>query len=78
MIVKVKNEILIFNLFNGNAFLNIVILYFLLMRGDVWFANHLVCLFVCFFFFFVFCFVLFCFVFCFESFDLCNTKSDKK
>ena len=32
-----------FNLFNGNAFLNIVILYYLLMRRDVWFANHLVC-----------------------------------
>ena len=29
-------------LFNGNAFLNIVILYYLLMRRDVWFANHLV------------------------------------
>ena len=34
----------IFNLFNGNAFLNIVILYYLLMRRDVWFANHLVLL----------------------------------
>ena len=33
---------MIFNLFNGNAFLNIVILYYLLMRRDVWFANHLV------------------------------------
>ena len=34
---------MIFNLFNGNAFLNIVILYYLLMRQDVWFVNHLVC-----------------------------------
>ena len=43
MIVKVKKwNLLIFNLFNGIAFLNIVILYYLLMRRDVWFANHLV------------------------------------
>ena len=33
---------MIFNLFNGNAFLNIVILYYLPMRRDVWFENHLV------------------------------------
>ena len=47
MIVKVKNDfnLLIFNLFNGNAFLTIVILYYLLIRRDVWFANHLVMLF---------------------------------
>ena len=46
MIVKVKNDfnLLIFNLFNGNAFLTIVILYFLLMRRAVWFENHLVSL----------------------------------
>ena len=37
-----KWNLLIFNLFNGNAFLNIVILYYLLMRPDVWFENHLV------------------------------------
>ena len=36
-----KWNLLIFNLFNGNAFLNIVILYSLLMRRDVLFANHL-------------------------------------
>ena len=43
MIVTGKNwNLLIFNLFNGNAFLNIVILYYLLMRRDVWFENHLV------------------------------------
>ena len=35
-------NLLIFNLFNGNGFLNIVILYYLLMRRDVWFENHLV------------------------------------
>ena len=33
---------MIFNLFHGNAFLNIVILYYLLMRREVWFENHLV------------------------------------
>ena len=44
MIVKVKKwNLLIFTLFNGNAFLNIVILYYLLLRRDVWFENHLVC-----------------------------------
>ena len=46
---KSKNRnLLIFNLFNGNAFLNIVILYYLLMRRDVWFENHLVFLFLLF------------------------------
>ena len=42
MIVKKKTKLLIFNFFNGNAFLNIVILYYLLMRRDIWFKNHLV------------------------------------
>ena len=44
MIVKVKNDfnLLISNLFNGNAFLTIVILYYLPIRRDVWFKNHLV------------------------------------
>ena len=60
-----KWNLLIFNLFNGNAFLNIVILNYLLMRRDLWFENHLVvvgfCLFVC-LFLFLFCFVLFCFL----------------
>ena len=43
MIVNEKKwNLLIFNLFSGNTFLNIVILYYLLMRRDVWFANHLV------------------------------------
>ena len=37
-----KWNLLIFILFNGNAFLNIFILYYLLMRRDVWFENHLV------------------------------------
>ena len=54
MIVKVKNwNLLIFNLFSGNAFLNIVILYYLLMRRDVWFENHLVYFFIFIFFFWI-------------------------
>ena len=32
------------NVVNYATFLNIVILYYLLMRRDVWFANHLVLL----------------------------------
>ena len=38
-----KWNLVILNFCNGNAFLNIVILYYLLMRQDVWFENHLVC-----------------------------------
>ena len=36
-----KWNLLSFNFFHGNAFLNIIILYYLRMRRNVWFENHL-------------------------------------
>ena len=48
MIVKVKMKPFHFQLIQWKCmpFLNIVILYYLLMRRDVWFANHLVYYFI--------------------------------